>query len=838
MSKLKVLDKKSEKSIKSERDFLSKLNNPFIVNMHYAFQDADNLYLVMDLLSGGDLRFHISRHKKFTEEQTRFFICGIIISLEYIHSNNVIHRDIKPENLVLDEKGYVRVTDFGIAKENLPDNKSETSGTPGYMSPEVLKGLNHSFPVDFFALGVIGYEFMKGERPYTGRNRKEIREQIMAKQAEIKNDDICPGWSKESADFINKLLIRKPENRIGYKGIFQLKEHPWLKYYPWDLLINKILPSPFIPENIDNFDRRYCESTEIIGDETKSRYQDILLDENKKDIFCKFYFDIDEENRKKKLIEDNKKKDATTSRTIRNNVAYRQGKMKDLKDIKVYNDKKSVDNKNVGNNNLIKSSAKIIENNLNKDQILQKETKHKKAGSVINNNLPNNIIYINFNINDSNITGNIYNNNSNIINNINKNNATINNNKSPTNQLLKSAQQEIKSERAFNNKNITKNKNNENVLTNSINIDKSNVNFGNIISHVSVGKQQQIIHNNPYTNNNSNHENSSKNNNVILHKKIVKKLVSKERTINKNENDAVNLGYIYKRHSPMSRVNNKNTGFNKFCAFNQFTSLSKTNDLYNSENLGEGFSLRGISMKHNSTIRNNKSKYDSKKKNNDYIETFLVDKKRPRSKIIFDNINESKRNAVNTNNTFINDREIPIVKIQEIQRSSNEDFNNKSTYLNNSGSKKINNNDRSTITNRIINKNLIYDKNVSSNSKNNNNYNNQKNMKNNSSREYLNKVKNNIFGKNIYHGRTNSSITGGEIRNKIGNFISNSNFANNTNNKSIVMNKINVNTSNNNSNVRKIKKLGNNSKNKNIEDNMNANNINSSLNIGINSKKI
>ena len=87
MSKLKVLDKKSEKSIKSERDFLSKLNNPFIVNMHYAFQDADNLYLVMDLLSGGDLRFHISRHKKFTEEQTRFFICGIIISLEYIHGN-------------------------------------------------------------------------------------------------------------------------------------------------------------------------------------------------------------------------------------------------------------------------------------------------------------------------------------------------------------------------------------------------------------------------------------------------------------------------------------------------------------------------------------------------------------------------------------------------------------------------------------------------------------------------------------------------------------------------------------------------------------------------------
>ena len=152
MSKLKIIDKKSEKSINSEREFLSKLHHPFIVNMHYAFQDKDNLYLVMDMLSGGDLRYHISRYRRFSEEQTRFFIACMIYSLEYIHSNNVIHRDIKPENFVLDDKGYVRITDFGIAKENMPDNSSETSGTPGYMSPEVMRGKNHSFPVDFFAI--------------------------------------------------------------------------------------------------------------------------------------------------------------------------------------------------------------------------------------------------------------------------------------------------------------------------------------------------------------------------------------------------------------------------------------------------------------------------------------------------------------------------------------------------------------------------------------------------------------------------------------------------------------------------------------------------------------
>ena len=186
MSKRKILDKKSEKSINSEMKFLSILNHPFIVNMHYAFQDNDNLYLVIDLLSGGDLRYHCSRYRTFSEEQTRFFIACITYSLKYIHENNVIHRDIKPENLVLDDKGYLRVTDFGIAKYNTADNSSETSGTPGYMSPEVMNSENHSFTADFFAIGVIGFEFLMGYRPYNGKNRKEIKDKIFSEKVIIK----------------------------------------------------------------------------------------------------------------------------------------------------------------------------------------------------------------------------------------------------------------------------------------------------------------------------------------------------------------------------------------------------------------------------------------------------------------------------------------------------------------------------------------------------------------------------------------------------------------------------------------------------------------------------
>ena len=133
MSKQRILAKKSVNSVLNERNLLSKLHHDFIVNMKYAFQDRENLYLIMDLLSGGDLRYHICKHRKFTEQQTKFFAANIILALEYLHNNSIIHRDIKPENLVFDDKGYLRVTDFGIARIWNPENKKDTSGTPGYM---------------------------------------------------------------------------------------------------------------------------------------------------------------------------------------------------------------------------------------------------------------------------------------------------------------------------------------------------------------------------------------------------------------------------------------------------------------------------------------------------------------------------------------------------------------------------------------------------------------------------------------------------------------------------------------------------------------------------------
>ena len=306
MSKLKIIDKKSEKSIKYERELLSHLKHPFIINMYYAFQDNKNLYLVMDFLSGGDLRYHICKNRKFTEEQTKFFLCNIILGLEYIHNKRVIHRDIKPENLILDENGYIRITDFGISKIFSNSNYKETSGTPGYMSPEVIQCQNHTKAVDYFALGIIGYELMFGRRPYLGKSRIEIKEKMMIKEIIIKNNDFPFNWSKESKDFISKLLIRKPEKRLGFGNVFEVKNHSWVKFFPWDKLYNKELIAPFIPSNGDNFDSKYCNAIEKIGLNTQKRYEYYIKGYDLNSFFVNFtYYPLLDENDEEKCFKEN-----------------------------------------------------------------------------------------------------------------------------------------------------------------------------------------------------------------------------------------------------------------------------------------------------------------------------------------------------------------------------------------------------------------------------------------------------------------------------------------------------------------------------------------------------
>ena len=275
MSKVKIIRKNSIKNVLNEKSLLSKLHNPFLVNMVFSFQDKDNLYLIMDLLLGGDLRYHLNKHEIFNENHLKFFIACTISGLDYLHSNNIIHKDIKPENLVFDNNGYLHITDLGISKIYHEENKKENSGTPGYMAPEVLFNKNHNYSVDFFALGVIGYEIIMGARPYKGKDKKELRKDIISRQARLKEDDINTlGWSKLCLEFINGIKKKRKENRLGKSGVKELMEHPWFFNFEWDELLKQKMETSWKPNNGENYYHDLANEDEI-GKETEQCYEEI-----------------------------------------------------------------------------------------------------------------------------------------------------------------------------------------------------------------------------------------------------------------------------------------------------------------------------------------------------------------------------------------------------------------------------------------------------------------------------------------------------------------------------------------------------------------------------------
>ena len=295
ISKARVIDKKCVKAILLERELLSKINHPFIVNMHFSFQDFNSLYLVMDLVIGKDLRYHLVALKQFSEEQTKFFIASTLLSLEYLHTNNIIHRDIKPENLILNEKGYLKLTDFGIAKKvNEPFTPKEVRGTPEYMAPELLYENTANISSDYYSLGIMAYEFMKGIRPYLFQSKEEFTNIINKIKIIIKKHDLPDGWSIESADFINRLLAKKPSKRLGYGGTNEVKNHVWFRNFEWEKLYDFKMSSPLIP-NIPSVD--WIVEADPIDHDTIKKYKKIMASKDYKTVFKNFlYFNIFDKN--------------------------------------------------------------------------------------------------------------------------------------------------------------------------------------------------------------------------------------------------------------------------------------------------------------------------------------------------------------------------------------------------------------------------------------------------------------------------------------------------------------------------------------------------------------
>ena len=300
MSKAKVIDQKAENAVMKERLYLSKMRSPFIVNLICSFQDLNYLYLGLDLLKGGDLRYHLINHSQtFTESQVKFLASNIIMGLEYIHSRNIIHRDIKPENILFDNRGYAYITDFNIScKKDEINNLYEISGTPVYMAPESIAQKFQDFTIDFYSLGIICYECIMGHRPYEASNRHEVKKILNEKDIRIEKDDRI---SLVCESFINGLLEKNPSERLGcHSDALELKENLFFKGFNWDVLRRQKYISPIyeiisFARNQNNlseelFDAEFCNRNDEIDDHTRLRYSQIMSHENYPMYFRQYTF--------------------------------------------------------------------------------------------------------------------------------------------------------------------------------------------------------------------------------------------------------------------------------------------------------------------------------------------------------------------------------------------------------------------------------------------------------------------------------------------------------------------------------------------------------------------
>ena len=378
MSKAKIIDKNSVDSILGEKKILSEIYHPFIVNMIYSFQDSDYLYLVMELISGGNLRYNLTINKTFEENQIKFIIGCIMTGLKYIHSKNILHRDIKPENLVFDSRGYLRITDFGIAKHYVINNKKDTSGTIGYLAPEVLCNVNHNFSIDYYAVGIITFELIFGHRPYIGKNKHEVKQLILTKQAKVDYDDLPEGFSNNIADFINKLIQRKPKNRLGKNNIDEVLNHTWFGDFDWDNCAKKNLRAPYIPKFGDNFDKNYCLKIYKIGTETMQRYEKIMEKDDINTIFKDFNC-----NKIPAELKGFSTKKNNENKIVNNNISSNISTTSISKNNKIENIQK---NKAILNN-IIEINKNLIQNKLDNNNVsnLGIKNNHNKSKENINN---------------------------------------------------------------------------------------------------------------------------------------------------------------------------------------------------------------------------------------------------------------------------------------------------------------------------------------------------------------------------------------------------------------------------------------------------------------------
>jgi len=304
IDKRRVMATDSVDTIMAEREFLSMLDSRFTVCLRYAVMDNASLFLVLDLMVGGDLKFHLNKEERFSETRSRFYAAEILLGLEHIHSKGIVYRDMKLENVLLDELGHCRISDLGLAVK-MSDKIRGYAGTPGYTAPEVIKNKYYTHMADFFSYGVMVYRFLSGKKPFLKKDDRKDRDRRRQRQRkggrrgksdldknvlEMEPDYPTCYFTEEAKDFLRKLMAKDPEKRLGSKGIDNIKKHLWFKPIDFGLIEAGYLDPPFAP----NQDEVNADSLRHLGrNKQDDKYKKIRLTSEFQKQLENFHFQSD-----------------------------------------------------------------------------------------------------------------------------------------------------------------------------------------------------------------------------------------------------------------------------------------------------------------------------------------------------------------------------------------------------------------------------------------------------------------------------------------------------------------------------------------------------------------
>lgn len=273
-----TVTKKTIEMTKSERSILELVNrHPFIVNLYYAFQDREKLYLILEFAQGGELFHHLKMENFFSEEKAAFYMAEIVLALDYLHNTvGVIYRDLKPENCLLDSEGHLLLTDFGLSKVAVEDPDTPGGsrcnslgvGTFEYMAPELIKGSDlsdwgpgYGKACDWWSFGALACDLMTGSPPFKANNLTKLQQEIM--KAKLKLPYFL---SPDAKDLLTRLLRKEPSKRLGVKkdDIAIIKKHRFFRKIDWKKLEKRELEPPIRPlitkpELAENFDTSFTD---------------------------------------------------------------------------------------------------------------------------------------------------------------------------------------------------------------------------------------------------------------------------------------------------------------------------------------------------------------------------------------------------------------------------------------------------------------------------------------------------------------------------------------------------------------------------------------------------